>query len=454
MYSTHNRMAKIDKNDFVMVFYQIMMISGTIMAMYPIWPLSVRFEIKETIVKVWWNIAIFYMLVFLNGFFLMVSGFYHLQFAVFTINTILTIVLAGWRLASVMIVAGFYLSIQFYEYYAGIESLDFFVGSLSFVFFYVLLLIGTVLVIFLKPKQEHQEATETRAEQLEGKVGELQQELAKHQHQYVETTATQVATLQKELKKRDGQLHEKEIYLSDKLRLMAIELDRVRDMKNEFLRNIPSEKNNSLVGVLSLSEALHDLYDKMDEKSIKEVIKDIINSGDRLKSYVNSMTDLSKIRSLSYKLDTKPVNLSLLAKRRPTLYKKIFSDEAGKQQFKFDIEPDIMVNCDEYYITQAIDNLIRNAVSYGKGLPINISLHKIKDGMVKFTISDSGIGIPKDELVEIFNVFTTSSRTKSAAGGRGIGLSLCEKVVQLHKGEIKAESDGASGSSFYFTLPI
>ena len=148
------------------------------------------------------------------------------------------------------------------------------------------------------------------------------------------------------------------------------------------------------------------------------------------------------------------MNLSLLVKRRPTLYKKIFSDEASKQEFKFDIEPNIMVNCDEYYITQAIDNLIRNAVSYGKGLPITISLHKTKDGMVKFTIRDSGVGIPREELMEIFGAFTTSSRTKNPAGGRGIGLSLCEKVIQLHKGEIRAESDGVSGSSFYFTLPI
>jgi len=105
-------------------------------------------------------------------------------------------------------------------------------------------------------------------------------------------------------------------------------------------------------------------------------------------------------------------------------------------------------------MAQAIDNLISNAAIYGKGKPITINLSKISDNNIRFEITDQGIGIPQDELVTIFNTFTVSSKTKTPAGGRGIGLTLIEKIIKLHDGKIWAESDNYSGSSFYFTLPI
>ena len=114
----------------------------------------------------------------------------------------------------------------------------------------------------------------------------------------------------------------------------------------------------------------------------------------------------------------------------------------------------LIVHCDEYYITQAIDSLISNAVKYGEGQPITISLTKLADNKVQFNISDEGIGIPEDELISIFNKSTVSSKTQTPAGGRGVGLALCEKVITVHGGMIEAKSDGKKGSSFSFVLPI
>ena len=74
------------------------------------------------------------------------------------------------------------------------------------------------------------------------------------------------------------------------------------------------------------------------------------------------------------------------------------------------------------------------------------------DDRAEFIIADSGIGIPEEELQEIFGVFVVSSRTKTQAGGRGVGLALCKAAIEAHGGTITAESKGAKGlllSLFY-----
>ena len=111
-----------------------------------------------------------------------------------------------------------------------------------------------------------------------------------------------------------------------------------------------------------------------------------------------------------------------------------------------------MVNCDRYYITQTIDNLISNAVNYGRGKTITISIKRTKDNRTSFSISDQGIGIPKTELLSIFEKFSVGSKTKTPAGGRGVGLALCKSVIEAHRGNISATSD-EKGSIFTFTLP-
>jgi len=207
------------------------------------------------------------------------------------------------------------------------------------------------------------------------------------------------------------------------------------------------------MGVLTLSEVLYSCYDSLDEKVVKQSIKDIVSSSDRLKSYVNNIADLSKLSALTYELNKTKVDLSELARERPVLYKKVFADD-NKQEFIFKVEDNIIVHCDEYYITQAIDNLISNAVKYGEGQPVTISLTKTVNNKIQFSITDEGIGIPKDELISIFSKFTTSSKTRTPAGGRGVGLALCEKVITVHGGRVEAKSDGKKGSSFSFVLPI
>jgi len=164
------------------------------------------------------------------------------------------------------------------------------------------------------------------------------------------------------------------------------------------------------------------------------------------------MIDVSKLSSLNYVLNKKMINLSDLIYERLDYCKKLYLGDKDLE-FICDIEDDLSVNCDEHYITSTIDNLIVNAISYSSDGKIIIEFKKNND-LVKFKITDEGIGIPKKELYSIFGTFLVSSRTKTPAGGRGLGLALCKGAIDAHKGQIWCKSDGKKGSSFAFTLPI
>ena len=451
MYATSVNLLE-EKNSMIFTIYQIMIVSGMIVTMYPMWPNTSVIK-KEIIMQISWPIIIFIELILFGSFFVMVSNFGQLQFSIFTINLILSIILLGWQIAVPMIIIGFYLSIEFFKYYSGINSMNFNVGSPQFIFIYTLLIIGTVVAIFLKPKQDQQEATEEKAEYLAHEIIDLKKEneCAKRE---IDNLAQGIEFLEEHFEQKKGKLKAKELYLRDQLKLMRTEVAKVKEMKDEFIRNVPHETNTPMTAILSLSEVLYSYYNSLDKGKIKESLKGIVNGGDRLKSYINNIADLSKLSSLSYDLEKKQLNLGQLIKDRTILYKKLFTDDANKQEFKFDIDKEIMVYCDEYYITQAIDNLISNANKYGENKPIKISLHEKEDGNIEFAITDKGIGIPRDELMRIFDKFTVSSKTRTPAEGRGVGLALCEKIIKLHKGKIWAESDGDSGSTFYFLIPV
>ena len=102
---------------------------------------------------------------------------------------------------------------------------------------------------------------------------------------------------------------------------------------------------------------------------------------------------------------------------------------------------------------QALDNLIINAITYCRKGKITVALKK-NNNTVEFSISDEGIGIPKDELNDIFAEFTVSSKTRSFAGNRGVGLTLVKRVIEVHNGSIQAESDGKKGAKFSFVLHV
>jgi Na+/proline symporter/signal transduction histidine kinase len=413
-----------------------------------LWPKN----FKDKYTGIIWYLSVFVGLIFISSFLVLMSKFSHVSLIILTIHLSIVPLLMGWRTSLIIIVIGVGLSFSLYESYIG-EMIPGELYDLKLKLIYVLLIVGSFSITLLKSKQEDFETIEKKAEHFEKETGSLKKEIEYSKREF-ENLSQGLKTLETQFEGKQGILKEKEMYLKDQLKIRNIEISKLKDVKDEFIRNVMHESNTPLTGILSLCDILYSYYDKLDKKNIKQSIKDIVNSGDRLKTYVNNIADLSKLSSLSYELKKEKVNLSKLSEDRTVLYKKVFSDDAKKQEFKFEIEKDIITECDEYYITQAIDNLISNAVKYGEGNPITINLIKTKDNEIQFKIIDSGVGIPENELISIFDKFTVSTKTKSSAEGRGIGLALCEKIIKVHNGRIWAKQNPDKGVCFAFTLPV
>lgn len=158
--------------------------------------------------------------------------------------------------------------------------------------------------------------------------------------------------------------------------------------------------------------------------------------------------------SLTIKLNKSQVNLTDLVYKRLELCKKLYIQDKDDLWFNLQIEDELTVLCDEYYISRTIDNIIVNAIQYCKQGTITIELKPEQNHTIVFSVKDEGIGIPKDELFEVFNPFTVSSKTKTPAGGRGIGLALSKKVIEAHNGQIWAKQNQDKGVTVAFILTI
>jgi len=176
MYSTQVELLGANAQ-LMKIIYPSMLLTGTTMAMYQIWPLSIADSIKKAIIETWYPIAIFYMLILFSCFFVIVSKFAMLQVALFIINLMIASLLLGWRLALPSIIIGFYSAIQFYQYFFGKADFAVQFGSPEFILIYAVLFLGSAVIVFLKPKEERQEASDIKVGTLETEVIHLDDEV-------------------------------------------------------------------------------------------------------------------------------------------------------------------------------------------------------------------------------------------------------------------------------------
>ena len=113
---------------------------------------------------------------------------------------------------------------------------------------------------------------------------------------------------------------------------------------------------------------------------------------------------------------------------------------------------------DRVRLNQVLTNLIGNAIKFTEKGEISFTAKLVEKNKeistIRFTVSDTGIGIPKKMQVDIFNEFTQVHEGKFRATGTGLGLAISQRIVKLMGGEISLESDEGKGSSFFFTIPF
>jgi len=240
-----------------------------------------------------------------------------------------------------------------------------------------------------------------------------------------------------------------------------LQLERANKAKTGFLSSMSHELRTPLNGILGFADLLGGQYfGKLNEKQ-REYVNQIDDSGKHLLALINDLLDITKIDS--GKVDLELVNISIeqiINASVNMVNKQYIIDGLIKDNgitISINVDPGLeFVKADERKFKQVILNLLSNAIKYSpSGSEVLISVTEIKNMCTRFEVSDSGIGIEKDALDNIFDEFHQVNRVRDEElGGTGIGLALTRRLVELHGGKIGVESEPGQGSTFWFTIPL
>jgi len=225
--------------------------------------------------------------------------------------------------------------------------------------------------------------------------------------------------------------------------------------KHQFLANMSHEIRTPMNAIKGMSDILIRRKPKADQMKYLNAIKE---SSDSLLVIINDILDLSKIEIGKIDLEHIPFSMSEMIKNVHTIMQ--FKAEEKGLELKSDIPTNIpQVIGDPTRLRQVIINLVGNAIKFTeKGIvTTSLKIETQQDGTnisAHFTISDTGIGIEKDKLKQVFNSFEQAyADTSRKFGGTGLGLSISKKLIKLQHGKIWVESKKGVGSQFHFTLP-
>jgi len=228
-------------------------------------------------------------------------------------------------------------------------------------------------------------------------------------------------------------------------------LKQAQSARDRFFTNISHEFRTPLTMILGPAKQI---MDTAVETRAKENASIIQKNADRLNILVNQLLDLSKLESGNIRLLTYKENIIPIIKGLVLSFSSLAERKNIKLRFESK-EKVLEVYIDRDKVEKIITNILSNAFKFtDEGGRIDVSIHRT-DSKAEIRISDTGIGIPKERLNNIFDRFYQVDDTHTRKGeGTGIGLALTKELVDLHKGEIKVESEEGKGTTFIVSLQL
>ena len=238
--------------------------------------------------------------------------------------------------------------------------------------------------------------------------------------------------------------------LANTINKMALELNQMENMRQEFISNVSHEIQSPLTSIRGFAQALED-----DDLSVEErhhYLSIIENESTRLSRITEDLLKLASLESDQLRFEPKPYRLdkqirSLILACEPQWTEKKMEIDASLKE--------VIITADEDLLSQVWLNLIHNSIKFTpEDGSIKVVLND-QDEKIEFKISDTGMGISPQDQLHIFERFykTDKSRTRSKEGS-GLGLSIAKKILDLHKGMIHVESEVGKGTTFIVSLPV
>jgi PAS domain S-box-containing protein len=237
------------------------------------------------------------------------------------------------------------------------------------------------------------------------------------------------------------------------LELRSREIERADRLKSEFLASMSHELRTPLHTIIGFSELLgEELEGPLNEKQ-KRFIQHIHKDSMHLLQLINDILDLSKIEAGRLELRPEPFDVATVVTESLASIRTLADAKMLSLETVLDVPA--ALEADRLRVKQVLVNLLSNAVKFTPdGGQVRVEAY-IRNGLVAFTVSDTGVGIAREEHQSIFDKFHQVGATaKGVREGTGLGLAITKRLVEEHGGTIQVESEPNRGSRFTFTIPL
>jgi signal transduction histidine kinase len=228
-------------------------------------------------------------------------------------------------------------------------------------------------------------------------------------------------------------------------------LEGLLDQKDQFIKQLGHDLKNPLVPLVNL---LPIIAEKEKDPRVKEHLKMIVRNAEYMRDLVIKTLQLARLRSPNTQFEFEQLFLQDIVSQ--VIRNQEYFVQQHNIQIKVNIPSTITVKADRLQLIELINNLITNAVKYTpkeqSGSIISITAQQ-QESTVTVSITDQGIGMSEEQLSKIFSEFYKADSSRPELDSSGLGLSICQRIVEKHGGKIWVHSEGlGKGTTFFFTL--
>ncbi|MGH7767651.1 MAG: ATP-binding protein, partial [Candidatus Binatia bacterium] len=230
-------------------------------------------------------------------------------------------------------------------------------------------------------------------------------------------------------------------------------LEEANKHKSRFLANVNHELRTPVSAIIGYARLVLRATEGRIAPLQKENLQDLLNNAERLLALIDSLLDFAKIEAGKMEVRVEPVGVDEVIQGAASTMELLLN--GGRVRLVREIAPGIpIVNTDREKLRQIILNLLDNAVKFTERGEIKISASREGEAL-RLVVSDTGIGIAKEDLDRVFEEFRRGNTTRADGyRGTGLGLTIVKKFVNLLGGEINVESEVGKGSVFTVVLPL
>ncbi|THE06678.1 two-component sensor histidine kinase [Microbacterium oleivorans] len=229
------------------------------------------------------------------------------------------------------------------------------------------------------------------------------------------------------------------------------ERERVEQMRRDFVSNTSHELKTPVGAVMLLAEAIESAADDPDQ--VRHFVRRLSAEATRLGQLTSRIMNLSRLQSADEIAEMRDVSVDEVV--RSAIESQAIAAESAEIQVARGGERGLFVRGDPQILTEAVSNLLANAIAYSPaGAQVGIGVREA-DGAVDIAVADHGIGIPETDQQRVFERFYRADQARSRrTGGTGLGLAIVKHAVQRHGGSVELWSRPGRGSTFTIRLPL